>query len=65
MSNAYRPDIDGLRAIAILAVLIFHAFPESLTGGFVVRKPEHLHRATTLLRIAAGLEDPSAADVLR
>jgi adenylate cyclase len=36
-----------------------------LAGGFVVRKPEHLHRATTLLRIAAGLEDPSAADVLR
>lgn len=31
----YRPDIDGLRAIAILSVLIFHAFPKALTGGFV------------------------------
>jgi peptidoglycan/LPS O-acetylase OafA/YrhL len=31
----YRPDIDGLRAIAILAVVIFHAFPDSLPGGFV------------------------------
>lgn len=31
----YRPDIDGLRAIAILSVIIFHAFPEYLPGGFV------------------------------
>lgn len=31
----YRPDIDGLRAFAVVAVLIFHAFPSALTGGFV------------------------------
>lgn len=31
----YRPDIDGMRAIAILAVVGFHAFPRQLTGGFV------------------------------
>lgn len=31
----YRPDIDGLRAIAILSVVLFHAFPSLLTGGFV------------------------------
>ena len=30
----YRPDIDGLRAVAILGVLIFHANPAWLTGGF-------------------------------
>lgn len=31
----YRPDIDGLRAVAILSVVIFHAFPRYLPGGFV------------------------------
>lgn len=31
----YRPDIDGLRAIAILSVVGFHAFPDWVRGGFV------------------------------
>ncbi len=31
----YRPDIDGLRALAVLAVVIFHAFPLALPGGFI------------------------------
>lgn len=31
----YRPDIDGLRAIAVLAVVAFHAFPTWLKGGFI------------------------------
>lgn len=32
---AYRRDIDGLRALAIIPVVIFHAFPRWLPGGFV------------------------------
>lgn len=31
----YRADIDGLRAIAVLAVVVFHAAPGLLRGGFV------------------------------
>lgn len=31
----YRPDIDGLRAIAVLSVTAFHAFPQWLKGGFI------------------------------
>ena len=33
-SHAYRPDVDGLRAVAVLAVLAFHAFPHAMPGGF-------------------------------
>lgn len=34
-AEGYRRDIDGLRAVAVLAVVVHHLAPEALTGGFV------------------------------
>ncbi len=31
----YRPDIDGLRALGVLLVVAFHAYPKALPGGYV------------------------------
>jgi peptidoglycan/LPS O-acetylase OafA/YrhL len=31
----YRPDIDGMRAIAVSIVVAFHAFPQWMPGGFI------------------------------
>lgn len=35
MSNNYRPEIDGLRAIAVIPVILFHAGLPVLPGGYV------------------------------
>ena len=40
-------------------------FKSRLEGNSVYARPEDRKRATTFFRIAAGLEDPSAADTLR
>ena len=34
-NSDYRADIDGLRALAVLSVVLFHAFPEWIHGGFI------------------------------
>jgi peptidoglycan/LPS O-acetylase OafA/YrhL len=34
-NNKYRKDIDALRGLSILLVVLFHAFPEWIPGGFI------------------------------
>lgn len=33
--DRFRPDIQGLRAVAVLLVVVFHLWPNRLTGGYV------------------------------
>lgn len=35
MSLSYRPEIDGLRSVAVLPVILFHAGLSSFSGGYV------------------------------
>ena len=33
--TGFRPEIQGLRAVAVLLVVVFHLWPEQVSGGFV------------------------------
>ena len=59
--------IQGAKVVFETLLLDAPAFVQiRLDGGNTfLRNPEHRQAATTLWRIAAGLEDPSAADALR
>jgi len=35
MKDAYRPDIDGMRAVSVMAVILFHFGVPGFAGGFV------------------------------
>ena len=59
-------DVDKAKAALEIARRLAPEFVRSrLDGDVPFRNPEHRQRYTTFLRIAAGLEDPSAAEALR
>jgi peptidoglycan/LPS O-acetylase OafA/YrhL len=35
----YRPEIDGLRAVAVILVVLFHFGINGFSGGYILRNP--------------------------
>jgi hypothetical protein len=59
-------DVDGALATADTWRRVApNHFEARLRDGYQMERPEDEHRTVTFLRIAAGLEDRSAADALR
>ncbi|HTR85517.1 MAG TPA: adenylate/guanylate cyclase domain-containing protein [Reyranella sp.] len=58
-------DIAKAKAALAEATRIAPGQVERSLAGFMFRNPEHQRRGTIFLRVAAGLEEPHAADPLR
>jgi peptidoglycan/LPS O-acetylase OafA/YrhL len=56
-SEGHRRDIDGLRAVAVLAIVIHHGFPGLLPGGFVGVDLFFVISGFLITRIIAGERD--------
>ncbi|MCU6481890.1 acyltransferase family protein [Arthrobacter sp. A2-55] len=35
VATSFRPDVQGLRTVAVMAVVLYHLWPKRITGGFV------------------------------
>jgi peptidoglycan/LPS O-acetylase OafA/YrhL len=61
----HRRDIDGLRAVAVLAIVAYHAFPQWIPGGFVGVDVFFVISGFLITGIIAGERDEGRFSYLR